>query len=234
MDYYTTLGLTPQASKTEINKAYRTLLKKYRMTEDKDAIEALMTAYEELKNVEPTPQDERITNIKYPVFLECSEYTLDDFWVKQFVNLAKGKTPRRVKIRNNNIEITVGKDHITHSLDSDPAELSVNVVQAFWRIGIMSNDDLTMNNPVILEIKESQQPESWKSIKNKELKRSLISNYVKNLEYSTDDRMEIYTLLQTCLAVNDINESDVVLEDGRIVDIPGLVHNETGWHFSFH
>lgn len=175
-----------------------------------------------------------VTEVKYPVFLECAEYTLDDFWIHQFTQLAKGHSPKSVRLYEDHITVYLGKERVYFRYD-DPASLTNDVIRTFWKLGIMSKNDEKEYNENVIQIRTTikESMKEWRKIKSKSIKKSLISNYVQNLPYSVVDRMEIYTLLNMHLAFNNLSNTNVTIKDGQITDIDGLEFDEDTNEWTF-
>jgi hypothetical protein len=171
--------------------------------------------------------------VKYPIFLECAEFTLDEFWICQFTQLAKGKSPRGVHLHDEYMTVYLGRERVCLKFD-DPASLTNEVIHTFWKLGIMSKNDEKEYNEIITQIRESlcDSMTDWKSLKSKSIKKTLISNYVQSLPYDIKDRLEIHALLNIHLIFNNLTDKNVVLKDGRIVNVIGLINEDGKWVFN--
>lgn len=160
-----------------------------------------------------------VKEIIYPFFLNCIEYTTDNYWSNIFENLSYGVCPYNTYIYNNYLCC----NHKVHKfkyylLDRNYKELYNDIHKLLSNIGLMSNKDkLNIYNL------DKNKYENWIDIKKKSIKQTLIEKFVikkkiqYNLDYSTTYKLLNKIILGILLKT--INVKHIIFEENNIIDI---------------
>ena len=100
--------------------------------------------------------------------------------------------------------------------------------------GIMSKEDRKKiqrkEEEKILEQIEKESEKSWKDIKKENLKEVLISEFIldicEKMNFNEEEKRELTTTIKKGIILKCFNGDNIIMEDGRIVEIEGLVYNE--------
>lgn len=174
---------------------------------------------------------------KYPIFLECSEYTLDTYWIDILQSCALGKFPKRMSMADaTTIKVMSEnkKKHELFAIKDDPKEAFMLCMKIFKDIlGMKSKRD---QKAVVEEFEnranneEHIQFETWDSIKPKSHRERFLNDYViemkkkHNLTY--DGCSMLRKKIQTGLLFKQIKSEHIVFDNMKIHDITNLTYNE--------
>ena len=120
--------------------------------------------------------------IRYPIFLECCQYSNDIFWENIFEDLAYGKTPYGTYISKGFLCCNYKDKEFSYKIEQKDSEQLYNDIYLLLakKLGLLSHQD-KLNKKIDFqniedEIKEGRK--NWNSIKKKNSKDLLIENYV--------------------------------------------------------
>ena len=95
---------------------------------------------------------------KYPIFLECSQYTLDEYWIDIFKNCSLGKFPKGMIVYANTIRVTVAKKKYEMiDMHDDPLEMFKLCMDVFKnKLKMTSSRDHRVKNEEFEKIKKKR------------------------------------------------------------------------------
>ena len=170
--------------------------------------------------------------LQYPIFMQCREYTLDEYWQDVFGSCAQGKFPKGMRMENSStLCIYNGKNaKDLFSLPREENEVFKFMMDKFKSRGMRS--DLETDN----EMRDIQSSKSitevlndvniWKEIKSKKIKEALILDYVhrvkKLFDFSAIQSQKLLATINIGFTTKNLTSDDVTLEDGKVKNIRGL------------
>ena len=173
--------------------------------------------------------------IVYPKFLECCEFTTDNFWKYIFEDLAYGKTPYGTYITKNFLCCNYKGKDFSYKIDNKKsAETIYNDIYniLYKKFGLLSeNEKLRKRENFDKKEKEIKSlNNSWQMIKKKNIKNIIIENYVLNMKkkYSLDNKKtkQLLSIIIIGLILKTINSNDIEYKNNKIINIKGI-HFET-------
>lgn len=170
------------------------------------------------------------TEIIYPFFLECCQFTTDTFWEEMFENLAYGKTPYGTYIHKDFLCCNYKDHQFVYKIErKDPQVLYKEVYKLFTeKLSIFSNKEKDQQkiefHQLEKDLKETRQ--DWKNIRKKNIKDSLYEKYVIDMKnkYSLSLKQSKYLLSIIIISITfkTITPADIVYKNNRIEDIKGI------------
>lgn len=175
--------------------------------------------------------------IVYPIFVECSKFTLDPYWHQIFTECSYGKFPRGSGIDNDGQLVYIkGRKNvvISYKLNKTPEHIFTDLKHLFQtELNFKSNRDRIELREELDDICKDLQESftgGWKQIKRKNIKDPIVRRYVLELKnmYALDNREteQLFQLLKLGFAFGWIPNDDVVYKDQKIVDISSLYFEE--------
>jgi hypothetical protein len=161
---------------------------------------------------------------KYPIFEQCKNYTLDEFWRDVLEKASKGKFPDGVSYDPTgtnthtfsfnhvvNIEGVGKKITARKTCSKNPLDTFKAFRNGLQRKGIFSPQEVrTNNNPIFRYTR-------WNQIKAKIIKEELLVEYVRE-KYPQDHKQKLQELCGR-IQTKNISPSDIVMEGGKISSI---------------
>lgn len=171
-------------------------------------------------------------NLKYPVFMECSELCNDEEWKQLYNDLAYGKYNQNIYISNTCIKlVTKNKNDTSYDFSNKKAEDIVVDLHEFILkyTNFCSAKDLKKKKHDIAEIQKTHyQYKNWKDIKIKHIKAQYIDKFVlemkKKYKLSSAATLDLSSLINTGLLFQSIVSNDIEFKDGEIKNINGIVY----------
>jgi hypothetical protein len=168
--------------------------------------------------------------IVYPIFLECCELIDDVFWKNVFEDLAYSKCPYGTYITKDFFCCSYKNKEFSYKIEKkDPQVLYDDIyVLLVKKLGLLSNNDkiqkkIAFNN-MELDIKETHK--CWSSIRKKNIKDSLIANYVIDMKnkfsLSVKQARHLLSIIFIGMVFKVITIKDILYEDGVILNIGGI------------
>jgi hypothetical protein len=155
------------------------------------------------------------------LFIECSTYTLDIFWIDIFINCSKESFPKGIKYNknDNSISITKTKEIIKiNNISSN--ELFSKLMYIFINILLINSPNVDMNKQKeynkMCKITKKDDETLWKKIKPK---------------YNLDNINLIITKINRGLRFKQIISSDIIIENNKIIKINGFEYKNGEWIF---
>jgi hypothetical protein len=173
--------------------------------------------------------------IVYPIFLECCQYTPDNFWENIFEDLAYGKPPYGTFISKNFLCCTYKKQEFSYKIEKKKPKILYNEVYSLLRnkLGLLSKEEKLKRSRdfSIMEkgLKDSR-IKNWSEIRRKNIKDLIIELYVSRMK--TDHCLTIkqarylLSLIYVSLIFKVILAKDINYSDGRIESINGITFSK--------
>ena len=176
-----------------------------------------------------TERRKRVKEIQYHLLYEASEHIKDEFWKNLFMDMSRGKHPRKLHIDDKSVNCTKKNSFTYVYRDKSPQEIAINLKEHISKaLCIYSANDMqdkeeqksAINNEFDLACTE----DSWKKIKSKKMREYLISKYVlENKEQhnlSWEKTRLLYNMILDGFYFFHTHKSvDVEMEDGVITNI---------------
>ena len=179
---------------------------------------------------------EKDDEIVHPLFERCSEFTIDKFWRKTFIDLAKGKTPNGVYMYKGSLRLK-GKpvDSITFAESDDCRHAFENIYKFLSTIcGILSPVDKLKQRHEFESI-EQENKNNWVDIKRKKVKDLMIELYAVKMKqkYSLSLKQTRCLVSTICMGLlfKSISATNIILENGSIKNIDGISFRERRMFF---
>lgn len=168
--------------------------------------------------------------IMYPVFFKCCMYTTDVFWENVFKNLAYAKTPHGIFISKGFLCSKNKKQEFTYKIDDtkDPKLIYKEIYNLLHKkIGLVSDQQKIINiknvNDIQQQINLYYSEIQWKSIKHKVIKDLLLELFILKLQakhkLTLNQTKNLLFKIYTSINFKLINGSDIIIQNGEIVDI---------------
>jgi hypothetical protein len=183
--------------------------------------------------------------VLYPIFLECSKYTSDEFWKNMFEHMSYGKCPSCIYISNNTIYSSNKKKSFSFIIPSDKG---ANDVFSELKDILMKNTSLcsaadtkAKREKILSKVNKDEITDetSWTEIRKKNLKEIFIIKFVIRMKsrhkISWDVARELYSIIQIGLLTKTQTSKDVKFSSKRIQSIDGIEFDGEGSfinHFS--
>ena len=163
-------------------------------------------------------------DIIYPIFLKTVQYTEDNFWKDTFENLSYGMCPIGASISKGFICSSVkGKEFVFKFIDKEPQVIYNEVFRLLKeKLNIMSKNERGI---LLKEFEEVEQ-----SIKKKGTRDILFQNYLIHMKKKYELKMtqikKLYSIINLCLTLKSISNSDIDYSDGEIKSIVGITFSK--------
>jgi hypothetical protein len=180
----------------------------------------------------------RLKDVVYPIFQECSKLVKDDFWIKLFDDLSRGKCPKGVMIYNNVLSSSLKRNGFSYNfIENKTPEVLVSEIPEILKksVCIYSEKDIINKENIIQdatqEYMSAKSTDNWKKIKSKKMKENLITNYClemkKKYKMSYYNSKVLYDTIKDALYVFKTHKSDsIVMKNGKIDYIKDINYSE--------
>ena len=182
----------------------------------------------------------RVKEVVYPILQECCKHFKDEFWIKLFDDLSRGRCPKGVNIfkdvisstyKRNGFAYTFIGEHITaEQIVQDLPELLKNSLCIYSQKDIVNKkSDIHQAKNEYMNVKAS---DDWKKIKNRKMKENLITNYAINMKkkykLTLPNTKALFNIVKDCLLnkTHGHKSDDVKMEDGEILKIVDIEYNK--------
>lgn len=171
-------------------------------------------------------------NIRYPIFTNFTKYTLERYWHDLLDQCSKGSLPKGIRfdIRTNSLLIESTKE--TFILPKDDIIGWRMCYQVFKKMGLGPPSSIEIPKPLEHIIENS-----WKKIRSKHSRDTLILKYVlslcKKYNLKPSETKQLLTLLHLALTLNTITPQSIIMNDGNITRIDGLTFNREKRLFNY-
>lgn len=172
--------------------------------------------------------------IVHPIFEKCAALTEDKFWICIFQNCARDRFPRHFRYKNNLITYRRGNKTERILITDAPSEAFITTMGFFQQIGgILSDTDRKRRQKQeeerMMEKALDKEDISWKDVKTDRIKELLISEFIcdmcDKMKFDEEEKLELTTTIKKGFMLKYFSADDIWMEDGRIVEIDGLVYN---------
>lgn len=170
-----------------------------------------------------------------PIFEQLANLTEDNFWKTIFLDCSRGRFPRGFTFKNNLLKFKKGNKMTCLEITSNLVETFTSYMNFFQSAGgIMSKEDREkikkMEEERILEQIEKETDKNWKDIKKENLKEALLNEFIKeiceDLNFNEQEKIELTTTIKKGIILKCFNNDNIIMEDGKISEIEGLVYND--------
>ena len=178
--------------------------------------------------------------IIYPFFLECLEFTTENFWKNIFEDLAYGKPPYGTFISKDFLCCGYKNKEFTYKIEKKEGIILYNDIYNLLtqKIGILSTKEKNKKKMdfVKLENDIKNSRKTWADIKKKNVKDFLIELYVINMKDKYNLTIVqarcILTIIFIATVFKSIVNKDIVYENGEITKINGFKYNNNTFEFN--
>lgn len=168
--------------------------------------------------------------IIYPIFLECSQFITDHFWINIFEELAYGQTPYGTYINKDFFCCNYKSKEFSYKIEKKDSSKLYNDIYFLLtnKLGLLSHNDKLKKKLDFHAIENNLKfyRQKWSDIRKKNIKDLLIENYVikRKREYNLDIKQAKYLLYVIFIAMifKIITIKDIQYENGEIVNIDGI------------
>jgi len=161
-------------------------------------------------------------NLLYPIFLKISYHAKGEFWKHLFENMAYGKPPHCVYIRNHpeKSEMSLLYNHKKRGFiffmndKNDKNELYLNIKKLLMNnVKIYSIYDKVIDQNICLK-----DIDNWNALKKTFIKNNLVSRYVieKLKPESMIEAKKLINKINLGLSFKTINTKNIVMKDNKI------------------
>lgn len=165
---------------------------------------------------------------KNPIFRAVLNYITDDFWTDLFIQCSNGKFPRGVKYVNGTLSYRKGKISVAKEIPVDPKTAAEAIVELFEQIGLKSNKHDEKNQMKLELALQAYKIVDWSSAKKESVRNALFSNFAIKMamRYGLDSKKitTLYHTLRIGLFIGILRHDDIIMDNGQITDINGLVY----------
>jgi len=170
-------------------------------------------------------------DIIYPIFLKTIQYTEDIFWKDTFENLSYSICPNGSYISKGFLCSSVkGKEFVYKFIDKEPDKIYEDVYRLLKeKLNIMSRNERGLLLKEFEEVEQSIKKIrtcNWNEIKKKGIKDILFQNYLismkKTYNLSNVQIKKLYNLINLCIVLKSLTNSDISYKDGEILNINGI------------
>jgi hypothetical protein len=187
-----------------------------------------------------TRKTRRENFVKFEIFAECARLEKTPFWKAKFEDFSKGHFPKGFAYKDKVLSYKRLRRKVLQKVDipEDPQE-AADVVKTFMRneTGTLPVDEIVRKKiDMSIALKQNLVPDTikWKDMRAPTIKRQMILAYVYNyVESGSLTEMEARNLTSVIIsgiAIKAIKPEDVILKDGKIIDITGIDHNQNGFY----
>lgn len=183
----------------------------------------------ELTDIQSEPRTKK--NFKFPMFLDMCKFTLERYWHEVLTLCAKGTFPKGIRYDSNQNLINIDGCKESYVLPKDLLSAWKMCYTSFKKVGLGSTS-IVIPSPIIHNIETE-----WKKIRSKYIKDTLILKYVsllaKKYNLKASETKQLLGLLQLASQLSAISPTNVIMKNGEISRIDGLLFNSKKRCFSF-
>lgn len=170
-------------------------------------------------------------DIIYPMFIECLPFCETKFWNQIFEDLAYGKCPYGTYIHKNFFCCNYKSKEFSYKIEENNSEeLYQNIFTLLTKkLGMLSDEEKKNKLLDFYTLENSFNDfkyDKWSSIKKKNIKDSLIENFIvyKKREYNLTDiqARKLHQNINLGLIFKTISNKDIILKNGEIDSIQGI------------
>jgi len=177
----------------------------------------------------------RLKDVRHILLYDASKHIEDDFWKNMLIDLSRGRCPKKMTLDANTLYIGNKRNQLTYFYSNKtPEEIAIDLVPLLRQhLSIQSSSDIKQQSDHVddqfNEFHSRTVENSFKKIKNKKMKHSLIVEYVlrqkNDLHLGWKQSRILMKLIDNALNVFHTHTSnDVEMENGVILDITDIVY----------
>jgi hypothetical protein len=185
-----------------------------------------MTSFQKIK--------QKKKDIKYPLLYDASTFLEDEFWKNFFIDISKGKCPKKITINNTTIVLGSKRNMNIYFYGDKTAcqiafELKPMIIDM---LNILSDYDMTSSigkiDENLNEFNNWKLTNNWKKIKNKKMRDDLIDTYVlfrkKTWNLNWDQTRDLQNVINNAIYIFRTHKSiDIIMNDGNILNINDII-----------
>ena len=168
--------------------------------------------------------------IIYPIFLECSNLAVDKFWENIFIELSYGRTPYGTYISKNFLCCNYKGKEFSYKIENKDAEqLHTDIYHLLnVKLGLLSQNEKLKKRINFDDIEENikESRKTWVNIRKKNIKDSLIENYIISMkneyELSFAQSKQLLSFILISIIFKITVAKDIDFRDGKIHGIKGI------------
>lgn len=180
----------------------------------------------------PDPADKKLL---YPIFIECSELTLDPYWKQIFEDCSRGKFPSGSSIDSTGQIIYFktqkskvnSRNYITYRIGDSAEQVYLDVKQLFQKHLLhKSKQDRMRSSDEVRDIRaelEKLYKGDWSDIRKKKIKDPIIRRFTLSIkdkyQLNNHETEGLYDVLKIGFLFNRIPNDSIVYNDQEIKDI---------------
>ena len=173
--------------------------------------------------------------IVYPIFKECTKYTLDPFWIQIFNDFSHGKFLKQtLYLPQNNVFQIKLKETYSIQLTNVPQDDFLKLKKSLQeKLNIRSKQDkqqIRDNMETIRNTIENLYAGEWKQIRKKNIREAILRTYIMSLQdkYSLtkDELNDLFKMISVAISFNWITPNHIEFNDKQIHSISNLKFNE--------
>jgi hypothetical protein len=188
------------------------------------------------KKTKEEPQKvKRQKDIRYPIFYDASECIEDEFWKNIFIDISRGRFPKKISIDNNTVFAGTKRNQLTYCYSNKTCQQLATELRPLLmgHLSIYSVNDIKQTSEAtddyFNDFVNRASENCWKKIKNKKMKHSLIVDYVlrKKEEWNLNwnQSREFLEILDNSIFTYHTHvSSDIIMENGTISNIEDIVY----------
>lgn len=166
----------------------------------------------------------------YPFFLECIQYSSDEFWEQIFEDLAYGKSPYGTYIYKDFISCKSKKKEFSYKIEKKDPQILYNEIYSLLtkKLGLLSNREKLKNQKIFDESEDlmKENRKSWNTIRKKNVKKLLIELFISRMktEYNIPNQKikKLLAFIYIGMMFKIITAEDIIYFDGQIQRIEGI------------
>ncbi|AHA46367.1 hypothetical protein ISTM_469 [Insectomime virus] len=168
----------------------------------------------------------------FPLFGLVREYTLDPFWCDILENFMNGNLHPGIRVKQNSVFIGA-EEFETSCFEEDGdqdqrAETSMMILGALRsELGIMS--EMEMFEAKFESFSSESQSSSWTKVKSKAKREMFVLQFTEKEQkekcLTNEERQSLYWVLITSIDLGCIRPENIVMKNGRIQQVEGLVYD---------
>lgn len=199
-------------------------------------VSSVQTCGENITSPTPTPSEAPDKRIIYPIFDECTQFTLDPYWKQVFGECSRGRFPRGsgidsegkiVYFRN---KVNTNRNYVSYRIKKKPEQTFKDLKRLFQeQLDFKSNIDRLEIRAELDDICKDLQESytgTWQKIKRKKIRDPIIRRFILDLKdkYDLDNKetAEVAQIIKLGFLFNWIANDQVVYQDQHIQDIKTL------------
>lgn len=186
------------------------------------------------------------SSIIFPLFEECKRFTLDPYWKDIFASCSINKFPLglRYDAKHNHIIFKITKATKTTTdiigLSPKPIETFQIMMRLFRdRLNMRSSRDIHLQKEELEEAKKTRTAvaveNDWKKIKPRSMRSTILQNFVIDLkqqyQLTNAETQHLIAVIHIAFQFHQIENRDILMEEGRITTIDGLEFDEETHRF---